>query len=76
MTRELEDKVAIVTGGANGIGAATAELFVEEGAQVVIADLDDASGTALGGPPRRCRTLPTDGRGRQVRCPGTGRSGH
>jgi len=47
MTRALESKVAIVTGGANGIGAATAELFVEEGARIVIADLDQEAGNAL-----------------------------
>ncbi len=40
----LERKTAIVTGAANGIGAAIAERFVEEGMRVVIADVDDASG--------------------------------
>ena len=44
---ELDGKVAIVTGGANGIGRATVELFVAEGARVVIADLDEPAGTEL-----------------------------
>ncbi|HEX6548078.1 MAG TPA: SDR family NAD(P)-dependent oxidoreductase [Candidatus Dormibacteraeota bacterium] len=38
----FEGKVALVTGGANGIGAATSELFAKEGASVVVVDLEQA----------------------------------
>jgi NAD(P)-dependent dehydrogenase (short-subunit alcohol dehydrogenase family) len=43
----LEDKIAIVTGAAHGIGRAVAELFAEEGAWVLVADLDVPAGEAV-----------------------------
>lgn len=44
MSGRLEDKVALVIGGARGIGGAVAARFAQEGAQVAIGDLDDAAG--------------------------------
>jgi NAD(P)-dependent dehydrogenase (short-subunit alcohol dehydrogenase family) len=44
---ELSGKVAIVTGGASGIGAATVRRFVEAGARVLVADVQDERGAAL-----------------------------
>ncbi len=43
MAGKLEGKVAVITGGASGIGRATAELYADEGANVVIADLRDGA---------------------------------
>lgn len=43
-SHELAGKVAVVTGGAGGIGRATAQLLVAEGASVVIADVDEEGG--------------------------------
>ena len=47
--RRLVDKVAVVTGGASGIGRAMCERFAAEGAKVAVADLDRAAGTDLAG---------------------------
>jgi NAD(P)-dependent dehydrogenase (short-subunit alcohol dehydrogenase family) len=41
----LQGKVAVITGGASGMGKAAAEMFAREGARVAIGDLEDANGT-------------------------------
>jgi D-sorbitol dehydrogenase (acceptor) len=59
---QLENKVAIVTGGAHGIGLAIAGRYVAEGAKVVIADVDAAAGEAAVTDidARRCSFVRTD----------------
>ncbi|MGH3025488.1 MAG: SDR family NAD(P)-dependent oxidoreductase, partial [Gaiellaceae bacterium] len=56
--KRFEGKTALVTGGAKGIGAATAALFASEGANVVVADFDEATAQetakAIGGHAVRC----------------------
>ena len=59
---KLEGRVAVVTGGAQGIGAACARAMAAEGARVVVADVNDEAGAALaraladaGGQARFCR---------------------
>ena len=47
MGGRIQDRVAVVTGGCSGIGLATVERFVAEGAKVVIGDIDDDRGEAL-----------------------------
>ena len=58
----LDNKVAIVTGGAKGIGYAIVRRFLEEGARVVIADVDDVAG------PRAATELGVFGKVRYVEC--------
>ena len=61
---QIAKSVFIVTGGASGLGAATARMLVDEGAKVVLADVNDAQGNALsaelGAATRFVRTDVTD----------------
>ncbi|KAH0461943.1 hypothetical protein IEQ34_009518 [Dendrobium chrysotoxum] len=62
-TLRLNGKVAIITGGASGIGEATARLFASHGAIVVIADIQDSLGMSVANsisPPGQCTYLHCD----------------
>ncbi len=59
---KLTDKIAIITGAAQGIGLATAQRFIEEGANVVIADIDDKVGKEA------ARRLSKHGTAKYVHC--------
>jgi NAD(P)-dependent dehydrogenase (short-subunit alcohol dehydrogenase family) len=61
MAGRLEGKVAVITGGASGMGRATALRFLAEGARVVVADLNDATGKEF------LETAAADGHARDVR---------
>jgi NAD(P)-dependent dehydrogenase (short-subunit alcohol dehydrogenase family) len=56
----LENKIALVTGGASGIGAATARELARAGAQVVIADLNSKAAESLAGEIRNSRAVAMD----------------
>jgi 3-oxoacyl-[acyl-carrier protein] reductase len=66
----LKDRVALITGGASGLGEATARRFAEEGARVMIADIDDARGAAVA----KSIGDANDGRAAYVHCDHTDRA--
>lgn len=63
MTKRLEGKSCVITGASRGIGAATARLFAQEGARVVISDIRDELGQQLADDIQH-----TGGEARYIRC--------
>jgi 3-oxoacyl-[acyl-carrier protein] reductase len=63
-TKRFDGRTALITGGASGIGAATAERLADEGATVVVADFNEAAGSELaqriGGVAIRCDVTSRD----------------